>query len=135
MKPDFKPSRIRTGSLTVEVALCLPILFTILFASFELARANMILHATESAAYEGARVGIVPGATPETIEASASSILNSVGIKHFTVNVNPAVIDETTENIDVTILVPFGDNTSIPSLFMEDPTFRGHCQLSREIPR
>lgn len=135
MKPEINTSRKRTGSLTVEVALCLPILLMVLFASYELARANMILHATESAAYEGARVGIVPGATHESIEASAGLVLNSVGIRNFSVNVNPAVIDETTENIDVTILVPFRENMSFPPIFMEDPTFRGNCLLSREIPR
>ena len=125
----------RGAALTVEVALCLPLLLTVLFACYELARANMILHATESAAYEGARVGIIPGATSEKIKTASGSLLSSVGITKFTIHVNPSVIDETTENVDVSVLVPFRENMTLPPLFMADPTFRGNCSLSREISR
>ena len=125
----------RTATLSVEVALCLPILLMLLFGSYELARANMILHSTESAAYEGARNGIIPGATPDKIRESAGVLLRAVGIKNFTVNIDPAVIDETTENVSVTVLVPFRENMSFPAFFMQDPTFRGNCQLSHEISR
>ena len=50
----------RRGALTVEVAICLPLLLITLFGLYELSRANMIRHAVESAAYEGARSGILP---------------------------------------------------------------------------
>ena len=60
----------RTGALTIEVALCLPLLILLLFGCYEICRTSMILHATQSAAYEGARVGIVPGATPDKIEVA-----------------------------------------------------------------
>ena len=125
----------RSGSLTVEIALLLPILIMLLFGSYELARANMILHSTESAAYEGARTGILPGATPEKIRESARVLLTAVGINNFTVNVDPPTFDETTENVEVTVLVPFRENMSFPAFFMQDPTFQGKCQLSREIAR
>jgi Flp pilus assembly protein TadG len=133
---NFRAGRSsRTATLSVEVAFCLPILLMLLFGSYELARANMILHSTESAAYEGARTGIIPGATPEKIRESARVLLRAVGINNFTVNVDPPVISETTENVSVTVLVPFRENMSFPAFFMKDPTFRGNCQLSREISR
>ena len=126
---------LRTATLAVEMALCLPILLMLLFGSYELARANMILHSTESAAYEGARTGIIPGATQEKIRESIRVLLIAVGIKNFTVNIDPPVIDETTENVSVTVLVPFRENMFVPAFFIKDPTFRGRCQLSREIAR
>jgi Flp pilus assembly protein TadG len=129
------PTQNRTGTLTVEVALCLPILIIVLFGGYELGHANMILHSTESAAYEGARAGIVPGATVEKIEQSVEALLTSVSIKNFDVQVNPTTITETTENITVTVLVPIRENLSFPAFFMQDPTFRGECQLTREIAR
>jgi len=125
----------RRGALTVEVALCLPILLMVLFGGYELAHANMILHSTESAAYEGARTGIIPGATPEKIETSVSQLLLAVGIKNFDVVVTPNVIDETTDKISVDVSVPVRENMSFPAFFMKDPTFRGRCELSREIAR
>jgi hypothetical protein len=124
--------RRRQGSLTVEVAICLPILLMILFACYEMAHANMLLHATESSAYEGARVGIIPGATSEKIEASVGRVLRSVGINHFKVKVKPNKIKTDTKSVKVEVTVPFRANTSIPPFFVEDPRFLGQCELSRE---
>ena len=121
------------GAVTVEVALCLPILMAILFGSYELARTNMILHSTESAAYEGARVGIIPGATPEGVRAAVGRILASVGVTVFQVEVNPAVITNLDEDIEVIVTVPVADNLAIPTFFLQDPTFRGTCTLKREL--
>ena len=124
----------RTGALTVEMALCFPILLTVLFGCYEMAKANMLVHASESAAYEGARVGIIPGATAAQIEAAAGRVLRSMGITTYSVNVTPNVISVDTQRVEVEIGVPFRDNTMIPPLFVDDPTFRASCELSRETP-
>ena len=121
------------GAITVEVALCLPILLAVLMGSYELARANMMMHSTESAAYEGARVGIIPGATPEGVRAAVGRILGSVGVTTFDIEVNPAVITNLDEDIEVIVTVPFRDNLRIPTFFMRDPVFRGTCSLKREL--
>jgi len=120
------------GVVTVEVALCLPILLAILMGSYELARANMMLHSTESAAYEGARVGIIPGATPAKVRAAVGSVLSSVGVKTFDVDIRPAVITNTTEDIEVLVTVPLRANLALPTFFIQDPTFEGTCTLKRE---
>ncbi len=122
----------RRGALTVEVAICLPLLLTTLFAFYELSRANMIRHAVESAAYEGARTGILPGATQESIEESVSFVLGSVGVRDFSVDVTPDTIEFDTERIRVDVAIPFRGNTSIPRFFVGDPTFRARCELGRE---
>jgi len=121
------------GAVTVEVALCLPILLAILFGSYELARANMMFHSTESAAYEGARVGIIPGATPESVREAVGSVLRSVGVGEFEVDITPEVITNQTEEIEVGVTVPFRENLALPSFFIQDPTFRGTCTLRREL--
>ena len=121
------------GAVTVEVALCLPILMVILIGSYEMARANMMLHSTESAAYEGARVGIIPGATPETVEAAVSRILRTVGVGTFEVQITPEVLTPTTEEIEVFVTVPVRDNLAIPTLFLRNPVFTGSCTLKREL--
>ena len=132
--PASKRNRIRTGALAVEMAICLPLLLMLLFGCYEMSRANMILHATESAAYEGARVGILPGATQEKITLATSQILRTMGISDFEVEVSPAVIQRDTPVVEVTVRVPFAKNTLIPTMFIKDPTFRGVCSLTRELP-
>ena len=124
----------RNGALTVEVALCLPVLILLLFGAYELTRTSMILHATQSAAYEGARVGIVPGATPEKIAAAAGFVLRTMGVSNFEIETVPAVIERDTPQVEVIVRVPVSDNLSLPRLFVEDPTFEGTCTLSRELP-
>ena len=57
----------RTGAFTVEFAICSGIFFTILLAGFEFARFMYARHSIEQAAYESARVGIVPGKTPRPV--------------------------------------------------------------------
>jgi len=132
-KASIRDRGNRTGALTVEVALCLPILLMVLFGGFELCYANMLIHTTESAAYAGARVGIIPGTTPDKIKSEASQALRAVGIKNFTVSVTPNVIRTDTREVTVDIAIPFRANTSFPSWFVKDPTFRGSCTLTREV--
>ncbi len=120
------------GVVTVEVALCLPVLMAILMGSYELARANMMMHSTESAAYEGARVGIIPGATPESVRTAVAGVLRSVGVKTFDVQISPTVITNQTEDIEVEVSVPLRANLALPTFFIQDPTFRGTCTLKRE---
>lgn len=121
----------RTGALAVEFALVLPILLTALFAFYEISRASMIQHATEAAAYEGARTGIIPGATPAKIQQSVGFILRSVGVENFQVDVNPAAIDNQTDRVRVTVSVPFTE-TNVGSVLFGSRTFRGSTELGRE---
>lgn len=113
--------------------MCLPVLMTILLGSYELARANMMLHSTESAAYEGARVGIIPGASPDAVRDAAARILGSVGVRSFDIQIFPEVITNTTEEIEVLVTVPFEENLAFPTLFIQEPVFTGTCTLRREL--
>ena len=47
-----KRLRTRRGASTVELALVLPIFFTLLFTAYEFGRANLMRHGAESAAYD-----------------------------------------------------------------------------------
>jgi len=122
----------RSGALTVEMALCMPILFIFLFGCYEVAHANMILHTTESAAYEAARRGIVPGADQDQMRQAARGILGSVGIKDFEITIIPSVITPATPNVRVEISVDHAKNSAALKFFMKDMVFRGRCELSRE---
>ena len=70
----------RCGVVTVEFAICAPILFIIFFASLEFGRVNMIRQSVENAVYEGSRRGIVPGATAADCRTAAQNVLNTVSV-------------------------------------------------------
>jgi Flp pilus assembly protein TadG len=122
----------RRGATTVEMALTLPILFLLLFGGYELSRANMIMHTCEAAAYEGARVGIVPGATAAEAQTAAEGVLRTTGIKNATIEVNPSNLANASETIAVTIEVAFADNTLLAPLFVGDLRLVRTCELLRE---
>ena len=127
--------RLRTtccGVVTVEFAICAPILFLFVFASFEFSRVNSIRQSAENAVYEGCRRGIVPGATADDVRAETQSILNSVFVQNATITVTPAVIDEDTSNVTVDVTVPVNDNSWVIPQFFADSQISSSLTLHRE---
>jgi Flp pilus assembly protein TadG len=88
------------------MALVIPLLFLFVFGIIESARLNMLRNSLENAAYEGARRGIVPGATAAEAEAEARRILNAVSVTGAGVDVSPRTIDSSTPQVTVTVSVP-----------------------------
>ena len=125
-------SSARRGVATTEFAICLPILLIFLFGCHETSRAYMMQHAAESAAYEAARAGIVPNASPAECRRIAENILRSVGVQNFNLNVTPNPIQPQSPTINVTIEVPMSRNTALSPFFFREVTLRGSCQMPRE---
>jgi len=124
----------RRGSLTVEAALTLPILFTFVFASIEFSRVNMLNDTVENAAFEGARRGITPGATAAECKQEAEAILDMVGTAQYTVAVDPLVINENTEQVTVSIDVPLNaENGYIAPYFFKNRQVSKSITLLREM--
>ena len=122
-----------SGALTVEFALTLPVLLMILFAAYELGRANMLRNTAEAAAYEGARRGIVPGSDADDVRDSVNFVLGTSGIRDANIRINPPVITMATETVSIEIDVPMAGNTLIPSIFTRGMSFNGQCELNREL--
>lgn len=123
----------RTGAVLVEFAFTCPILFLLLFASIEFMRVNTIINSMENAAYEGARRAIVPGATADQARAEAQSILDAIGVRDATIDVQPAQIDLNTPEVTVLIDVPASPNSFVASSYFVGKTFSKSCTLTREV--
>lgn len=123
----------RSGASAIELALTLPILFFILFAAYESARANLLRHAARSAAYEGARVGIVPGVSAQDVEDTANAILATIGIRNADVTITPTQIQESSPTVRVDVAIDAEDNFFFAPFFFRDAVFAGDCELSREV--
>ena len=76
---NVKKPHERRGTTTVEFALTAPIVFFLLMGAIELSRANMLRHTTVVAATEGARNGIIPGATSAECHQAAVNELDASG--------------------------------------------------------
>lgn len=133
---QFRHSRSRRqnrrGTYTVEFAICASVLFMTIFAVFEFSRFTFIRQAVDQAAYEAARVGIVPGASNADIQLRADSLLAAAGIRNATVAITPALIDDTTTEVAVEISCNFGENSWIPNHFLPTTEFVSRTVLDHE---
>ena len=122
----------RSGVVTVEMALTMPLYFTLLFGAMEFARVNVVLHTMENSAYEGARRLIVPGSTAAQGEATALAGLTAVKINNPTVTVTPDPLTGIETEVTVTISVPLNGNAWVTPNIFKDITLTRSCTLSTE---
>lgn len=100
----------RRAAATVEFALVASILFMFVLAAIEFGRANMIRGTIGNAAYEGARVAIVPGATAADAKAAAQALIDTALIRSAAVTISPAVLSASTTDVTVTVSVDLNAN-------------------------
>ena len=73
----------------VELAVCLPILFLILFATIEACAMLQLKHNVMITAYEGARIGILPGADEALVQTQCGLLLDDRQVSNYTVAMSP----------------------------------------------
>jgi len=125
-------SQTRSGAVVVEFAICAPLLFMFFFASLEFSRVNMIRQSIENAVYEGARRGIVPGATADDCRNSAQAVLNTIFARNATISVTPTVITQDTSEVTVAVSVPVNNNSWVIPVFFANKTISSAMTLKRE---
>lgn len=124
--------RHRTGHVTVEMAVILPIAFAIFFGAVETTRINMIINGAENAAYEGARVGILPGATKWRIKKAAREILDAALVTGGTIKISPDPLTDDATSITVTVTIPLNKNFWGENSLGKGKKVKRSCTLTRE---
>ena len=110
-----KKKRNRRGALTVEFALVLPVFFMFLLGCIEFSRVAVLRSSVENAAYEGARRGIVPGATTTNSEASAREILDILRVNGAVVT---STIDSNASTVTVSVPITMANVYLMPRYFL-----------------
>ncbi|TWT31180.1 TadE-like protein [Posidoniimonas corsicana] len=127
-----QPAANRRGAVVVEFAIIAPVFFMVIFAMFEFSRLNVLRHTADNAAYEAARLAIVPGATAADAENEANRILRIVGARDAVVTVTPAVIDRSTTEVTVEVAVPLNTNGLVTPRFTRGRTLQSRSTLRTE---
>lgn len=120
------------GHVTVEMAVVLPIAFAFFFGAVETTRINTIINAAENAAYEGARVGILPGATKGRIKKAAREILDAALITGGSITITPDPLTDDDEPITVTVKIPLNKNFWGENNLGKGKKVTRSCTLTRE---
>lgn len=122
----------RSGVVSVEMALTVPLLFLVLIGCIEFARLNMLRNSLENACYKGARAGSIPGRTAQDAINRAAQELQLVGVRNSKIDVMPGTITDATPEITVTISLPLNDNAWVSPHFLKDRSLIRSCTLTRE---
>lgn len=80
----------KRGAVVIEMAVCLPILVVILFSTIECCNMLFIAQSLKITAFEGARVGVVPGAESSNVQYQCEQILLERGVNSATVTTVPS---------------------------------------------
>ena len=95
----------------------------------------MMNNTIEAAAYEAARVAIIPGATADECEQAARRILATAGVSNATFEIVPADLSVDSDSVVVTITADYQDNSIMPPNFLRGAAFESTCELNRERNR
>jgi len=125
----------RRGNATIELAITLPLMAIIVLGSVEVCSQIYAKQAIESVAYECVRVAISSGATDAQVQAKATQILNSRGIKNGTLVTKPASINNVKrgKEITVTVTAPAASNSMSVTSFVKQGTIEAACVMVKEL--
>ncbi len=119
--------KYRRGAAAVEFAIVAPVFFLLVFGMIEYGRMVMVQQVITNASREGARVGVLDGATTAAVTTAVENYLQSAGIQGATVGVTPSPPSSAGYGAPVTVAVSvsFNQVSWLPS-----PMFLGGRVLS-----
>jgi hypothetical protein len=125
----------RRGAALVELAVCLPVLVLLVMGVIEACSMIYLRQSLKIAAYEAARVAMVPGSSAGNIEGQAYLILDSRRIRGWSIEVTPA--DRTTlvpgDFVRVNVSAPCEPNSLLTGWFYRGRTFQQSVELMMEL--
>ena len=124
----------RRGAAIVEFAIVLPTVLLIFAGMIEISRVLLLQHSADTAAYEGARSGMVPGATSDEASKAAQLLLLAAGLRSTSITVTPTVITEDTPIITVRVEVPIAQNAWISPHWFKNSMVISEISLFCERP-
>lgn len=93
----------RCGTATVEMAVTLPLLITLVFGSMEMANAVFLRQSLNMAAYEAAKVITRPGTNEALARTRCQEVLTIRKVDTYTLTFTPTVTTATPRGTQVTI--------------------------------
>lgn len=129
--------RNRRGAATVELALCLPVLFVVAFGMIETSNVAFIQGRLQAAAYEAARLATRPvtsnatAATSDQVVEYGRTLLSQLGVNGAEITVTPSSLANLPPQtlVTVSISAPWKGNSPTSFLLKNPPTMTGAATL------
>ncbi len=133
MKRSCRIGPWRRGATTVEMAFCVPIVLTVIFAILEFSRNLQLQQSVRQAAFEGARAGVALDAVTSDVTTAATSIASIVGIKSPTITVVPNPLTYGSTTVSVTVSTTPASNGWFLRFFNKTSVISSTITLNREV--
>lgn len=121
-RSKVRPSQ-HDGAAVVEVALTLPLLVLVALATLDTCQVLYLKQSAKIAAYEGARISLIAGATPEDVELQCEEILDARFVEGYQIDVPPLQGLVYGEKFKVSVSVPADHNSLVSSWFYRGRVF------------
>lgn len=132
----FRTSRRnRRGAAVVEFAVVAPVFIMLVFGMIEYGRMVMVQQLLTNASREGARMGILDGATTSSVQTAVTTYLSNASVTGATVTVNPNPPSSAGYGapVTVTVSIPFSQVSWIPTpMFLSGTTLTASSVMRRE---
>lgn len=131
---NTRASRDRTGVAVCELAVCLPVVILLTFASIEASTMIFVQQTLCVTGYEGVRLAIRGDATNDDVIARCEAILEDRRVTGATISIEPADISDVNsgEPIAITVSAPSDDNSVGPPMFFCGMTLSATSTMAKE---
>ncbi len=118
----------------VELAICLPVLILLLFGTIEACAIIYLNQSLKIAAYEGARVSLIPTADINSVKATSQQVLIDRQIQGGNVSVTPNHFPSSPYGtyVAVNVSAPCEPNTLLGSVFYAGRDISVTVQMMKE---
>ncbi len=124
----------RRGTAVAELAVCLPVLVAIMLATIEACTVLHVQQRLKTTAFEGARVGIVPGSKQTNVLYQCELLLEGHKVHGYEVTMNPPDPKSLEQGdwLTVTVEAPCGPNSLVGGWFYANKTLSRSVSLRAE---
>jgi len=124
----------RSGTATVELAVCLPTILLLILGSIECCSMIFLQQSLKICSYEGARTAIRFDSTNSEVTDCCNEMITYRHIYGATVTITPSDVASVPrgEIITVEVRAACGDNTFVPRALFSNRTLVGKCTMVKE---
>jgi hypothetical protein len=124
----------RRAAAAAELAICLPLIVSLLLASIEACSMIFLDHSLTIASYEGVRVAINYDGTTASATARCNQIITQREVAGATVTISPSNVSNVPKGdpIVVTVSAPCDSNMIIPPWFFGGKTLSASTTMVKE---
>lgn len=124
----------RRGLAVVELAVCLPVIILIIFASIEACSLIFLQQGLQTAAYETARFAVTPKSRSATAITRGEQVLNDRAIRAATVELSPSDMERTAPGtlVVASVQASLGANRVMPDFFYGNQQLTATATMMKE---